>query len=213
MPRHDALGTQAIPSLAPPVVEPPHGTQPMMVASTALQNMEAPRTPVQTQSIPTSPMAPTQLMPIPTPSSPSAVEPTQAIPLPPTFPSKAAPTHSPKPGNTTSPHPSRLPWIIAGIIGLGCIAGASMLWFHPGLFGLTRAVPPVEASPDEIPAVLVPYLERAKAGDTKAMRMLGTRYTYGLEVPANPRLGRSWYQKAADAGDATAKAELAQLGP
>lgn len=172
----------------PVAPEPERGTQPLFVASAAVQNLEPPKEHGRTQA-----------MPIPTLVFPAASQPTQAMPvgLPP---APAAPARR-----------SALPWILGGAAGLLCLAAAGMLWLRPDWLGAPRATPPLDPPAEEVPVVLRPYLAQAQTGDTRAMRMLGARYTYGLDVPRDPLLGRRWYQKAADAGDATAKAELAQL--
>lgn len=169
---------------------PERGTQPLFVASAAVQNLEPPKANGRTQAIP-----------IPTLAFPAASEPTQAMPI-----------GRPSPPPVPAPVRSRaLPWLLGGGAGLLCLAAAGMLWLRPDWFGSPRATPPLDPPTEEVPLVLRPYLAQAQTGDTRAMRMLGARYTYGLDVPRDPLLGRRWYQKAADAGDATAKAELAQL--
>lgn len=68
------------------------------------------------------------------------------------------------------------------------------------------------AASEGVPASLQGYLEAAKQGDPKAMRMLGASYTYGLGVRADKAEGAAWYRKAAEAGDRTADAELKAAG-
>jgi len=67
------------------------------------------------------------------------------------------------------------------------------------------------AGQDILPA-LRPYYQRAQAGDVNAMRMLGTMYYNGLNVPQNTEEGIRWYRKAAAAGSVAAKKDLEQLG-
>ncbi|HET6329674.1 MAG TPA: hypothetical protein VFF76_02710 [Holophagaceae bacterium] len=64
------------------------------------------------------------------------------------------------------------------------------------------------ASAESIPPSLQGYLDAAKHGDPRAMRMLGASYTYGLGVRADKSEGAAWYRKAAEAGDKMAAQEL-----
>ncbi len=68
--------------------------------------------------------------------------------------------------------------------------------------------PPTATAAASLPPPLQSYLDAAKHGDPKAMRMLGASYTYGLGVRADRTEGAAWYRKAAEAGDRTAEAEL-----
>ena len=64
----------------------------------------------------------------------------------------------------------------------------------------------------EVPPALRPYYDRAQAGDVNAMRMLGTMYYNGLNVPQDTKEGIRWYRKAAAAGSVAARRDLQQLG-
>ena len=64
----------------------------------------------------------------------------------------------------------------------------------------------------DIPPALRPYYDRASAGDASAMRMLGTMYYNGLNVPQDTKEGVRWYRKAAAAGSVAATKDLEQLG-
>ena len=64
----------------------------------------------------------------------------------------------------------------------------------------------------EIPPTLRPYYDRAVTGDASAMRMLGTMYYNGLNVPQDTKEGLRWYRKAAAAGSVAARKDLEQLG-
>ena len=68
--------------------------------------------------------------------------------------------------------------------------------------------PPPQTGPE--PAGAQAYLDKAKAGDVYAMRMLGTMYYNGLNVPQDREKGLYWYRKAAEKSDA-ARAELSQI--
>jgi hypothetical protein len=73
---------------------------------------------------------------------------------------------------------------------------------------------PVVASPATKPGSVLTgvqeYQEKAKAGDVNAMRMLGTMYYNGLNVPQDREKGLYWYRKAAEKSEA-ARAELSQI--
>jgi TPR repeat protein len=98
----------------------------------------------------------------------------------------------------------------AGIVAVLIIAGAaaSYLGFHTGPAGAGDD----EAAEKDIPPTLRPYYDRAQEGDASAMRMLGTMYYNGLNVPQNTKEGIRWYRKAAAAGSVAAKKDLEQLG-
>ena len=74
------------------------------------------------------------------------------------------------------------------------------------------AAPGEDAAGPEAPPALRPYLERARTGDASAMRMLGTMYYNGLNVPQDTKEGVRWYRKAAAAGSVAAQKDLEQLG-
>ncbi len=85
-------------------------------------------------------------------------------------------------------------WLAAS---LALIGGSLYLLLRPG--------------PRPAPGSVAAYELEAKKGDTKAMRTLGTWYTYGLNVPRDPVKGKAWYRRAADAGDSVAAQELAAV--
>ena len=62
-----------------------------------------------------------------------------------------------------------------------------------------------------VPADMQGTLAQAKAGDSKAMHMLGVSFYYGLNVPQNKAEGLRWMRKAAEAGNEKAKADLRQM--
>lgn len=79
---------------------------------------------------------------------------------------------------------------------------------HGSIVGASsRPAATAEALPPEVQA----YLERAKAGDTHAMRMLGAMYLQGLNVPRDREKGLYWYRQAAEKGSDAARAELSQI--
>lgn len=58
---------------------------------------------------------------------------------------------------------------------------------------------------------LQPYLERAQAGDTSAMRMLGLMHYHGLNLPPDRAEGLKWIRRAAEAGSPAAREELKHM--
>jgi len=110
-----------------------------------------------------------------------------------------------------APAPRRGPWVAAGVIAVALIAaGAFFLYRGP------RAAEPALASANspekEVPPALRQYYEQARTGDARAMRMLGTLYYNGLNVPQDRDEGIRWYRKAAAAGSVAARKDLEQLG-
>jgi TPR repeat protein len=81
--------------------------------------------------------------------------------------------------------------------------------------GSQSAVTPTPAAPPSTaksaPDAAQPYLDKAKAGDVYAMRMLGVMYLQGLNVPRDREKGLYWYRKAAENGSAAARAELSKI--
>ena len=96
-------------------------------------------------------------------------------------------------------------WII-GAIAVLILAGAAVSYLR----GPGSGAPSSHAAPD-IPPSLRPYYDRAQEGDASAMRMLGTMYYNGLNVPQNSREGIRWFRKAAAAGSVAAQKDLEQL--
>jgi hypothetical protein len=161
-------------------------TQPLLLVSTAVQNLES--APVEAGTNPIK----IELMEVENTRTPASPSPTQAA--------------------TRNPHFKRNVLLIcAGIVGILAIVFGLFLWTRPDL--LSSLTSPFRREPQtkKIPAVLRPYVERAKEGDTKAMRMLGTMYYYGLNVKMNQEEARRWFRKATEAGDPTAQNELQQM--
>jgi len=98
-------------------------------------------------------------------------------------------------------------WVF-GILAVAILGGSVAYYFlYPG----GEAPAPAQAR-EEIPAALIPYLDKAAQGDSGAMRMLGTMYYNGLNVPMDRKEGVKWYRKAAAAGNVAARKDLEQLG-
>ena len=62
-----------------------------------------------------------------------------------------------------------------------------------------------------VPPSLQPTLDLARAGDAKAMHLLGVSFFYGQDVPRNRVEGIRWLRKAAAAGSESAKSDLRQM--
>lgn len=107
------------------------------------------------------------------------------------------------------PHVPRKRFWVLGILAVAILGGSLGYYFlsAPG-----ESPAPAPARPEDAPAVLRPYLDLAAQGDASAMRMLGTMYYNGLNVPQDRREGVKWYRKAAAAGNVAAKRDLEQLG-
>ena len=123
-------------------------------------------------------------------------------------PAEASKTPSPLP----RPEPHRGSGIVAWVASVVLLTGGLTWWFLRSGSSTTKSVQVPEPVADSVPPSLQPYLDAAKNGDPKAMRMLGASYTYGLGVRINKTEGAAWYRKAAEAGDATAAQELAEAG-
>lgn len=93
-------------------------------------------------------------------------------------------------------------WVAAAGLALAGAAGLG-LW---ALLG-RNVIPRGPAVPPEVAALKV----RADQGDVAAMRLLGLRYAYGLQVPADSVEAARWLDKAARAGSSSARQELAAL--
>jgi hypothetical protein len=145
----------------------------------------------------------------------------QTRPLP-VDPGSAPSFHQPAFG---APEPPRRPvpvccWV-AVVSSLTSVVLAVLLWVRtpPAAVPAAAAAPnvtaPAAAQPappaEAAPAALKPYLAAAQAGDTNAMRMLGTMYYHGLDLPRNREEGLKWYRKAAASGSKVAQDELKQL--
>ena len=74
------------------------------------------------------------------------------------------------------------------------------------------ALPSQTAEPSlPVPGGMQSTLAQAKAGDSKAMHMLGVSFYYGLNVPQNKEEGLRWMRKAAETGNEKAKSDLRQM--
>ena len=123
-------------------------------------------------------------------------------------PPEAPGTHPRPPGK---PRRRTLWYWIGGVVAVLIIAGVAASYLRNSPAPAPGPGEEADAGKD-MPPSLRPYYEKAKAGDVNAMRMLGTLYYNGLNVPQNTREGIRWYRKAAKAGSVAAKKDLEQLG-
>jgi TPR repeat protein len=113
---------------------------------------------------------------------------------------------------TPPPAPRKaLRYWIGGIIAVLILAGAAASYWRDRPAPASGEQEGIPAEKD-IPPTLRPYYDKALTGDASAMRMLGTMYYNGLNVPQNAKEGIRWYRKAAAAGSVAARKDLEQLG-
>ncbi|MFZ1612581.1 MAG: hypothetical protein WAT51_00310 [Holophaga sp.] len=123
------------------------------------------------------------------------------------------PKWNPKPAPLPKPEPvmpsgSRLRFALLAVGLVACVAviAGGVLYFR------TPATLQARSHPKPVPASLQGYLTQAEGGDSTAMRMLGLCYCYGIAAPADWPEGVLWLRRAAKAGNATARTELASMG-
>jgi len=110
---------------------------------------------------------------------------------------------------------SKRPPVLRLVLGA---TGLVLLALTGGLFCLrTRPMAYVQHAWQErqqkaVPPALRAYYDKAVLGDATAMRMLGTMYYNGLNVPRDTSEGIRWYRKAAAAGSVAARKDMEQLG-
>lgn len=114
-------------------------------------------------------------------------------------------THRP---TVSQPVRWKVPLVLVLLVVLG--GGAYLAFFR------NSAVPP-SPKPDQaaaiesVPPAARATLEQAKAGDVRAMHMLGLMYYNGLNIPQDREKGLYWLRRAAEEGSAGARAELSQI--
>jgi len=117
----------------------------------------------------------------------------------------------------SSPPPPQTPrsigWKWPAAIGLLVVLGAGAFMVLPRGTGTTPATYSVTAVPATaaVPKDVQILIDQAKAGDTRAMRMLGAYYLHGLNVPKDREKGLYYYRMAAEKGSDAARAELSQI--
>ena len=158
--------------------------------------------------VPPDPQATQKLPTFPAPRPPAASA-TLPLEIRPAFP-EARPEAAPAPPPAPAPSDrSRLKHWAFGILAV-LILGGSLGYYL--LNPAPDAPSAFTGAQEEIPPPVRPYLDRANQGDIGAMRMLGTMYYNGLNVPQNRKEGLKWYRKAAAAGSIAARNDLEQLG-
>lgn len=109
------------------------------------------------------------------------------------------------------PRRSRLLLLCLGLVGVVLLGSAVGLFFLNTSLG--DWAHRMTGRPDKtVPPALRGYYDRALQGDAGAMRMLGTMYYNGLNVPKDKVEGIHWFRKAAAAGSVAAHKDLEQLG-
>ncbi len=104
---------------------------------------------------------------------------------------------------------ARMGWALgAAVLLLGAAAVFFYLRSQPAPAGSAPA-----AAQEPVPPGVQVYVDRANAGDPRAMRMLGVMYYYGLNVRQDRDKGLAWYRRAAEQGDPAAREDLAKLQP
>ena len=107
--------------------------------------------------------------------------------------------------------PKTFGWQLSLAIGTVVVLAAAAYWaFSRGPVPQAAVIP---QSGESAPTPVGPqaYLEKAKAGDAHAMRMLAVMYYYGLDVPQDREKGLYWYRKAAENGSEAARSELSKI--
>ncbi len=105
-----------------------------------------------------------------------------------------------------------LPWVIGGVAAAGITAGV-WIWSTrtPEATQEVVALPSRPAALESMPPEVRALVKEADGGNVHAMRTLALWYYYGLNVPKDREKGLEWYRKAAAAGSAAARQELAQI--
>lgn len=103
-------------------------------------------------------------------------------------------------------------WKLPAALVLLVVAGVGGFLFWPRGTVASAARPSASApAADSVPKDVQILIDQAKAGDTRAMRMLGAYYLHGLNVPKDREKGLYYYRMAAEKGSDAAKAELSQI--
>ncbi len=208
------------PASTPPAA--PGGLRPMPKASQPMPSRPVSK-PVETKpsvsraavAPPSVPGYPDRQIPAPQPPAPQPPATkfqTKPIPSPVRLPSPAPIPRVPK---VTPADSSSKAWIPVAIgLLLLVIGGIYFAFFRTSLKTNTPlvALPGQTAEPSlPVAADMQGTLAQAKAGDSKAMHMLGVSFYYGLNVPQNKAEGLRWMRKAAEAGNEKAKSDLRQM--
>lgn len=104
---------------------------------------------------------------------------------------------------------SRMGWALGAAMLL--LAAVAVIFYLRSQPAPARSTP--IAAQEPVPPGVQVYVDRANAGDPRAMRMLGVMYYYGLNVRQDRAKGLAWYRRAAEQGDPAAREDLAKLQP
>ena len=111
-------------------------------------------------------------------------------------------------GPASKPLRWKVPLILGSLVVLG--GGAYLAFFRNSAVPPSPQPKPVP-SIESVPPAAQATLEQAKAGDVRAMHMLGLMYYNGLNLPRDREKGLYWLRKAAEKGSVGARAELSQI--
>ncbi len=116
------------------------------------------------------------------------------------------------PGTPPATRRPWLPWVIGGVVAAGITAGV-WIWSAraPETTQEVVALPSPPAALESMSPEVRALVKEAEGGNVHAMRTLALWYYYGLNVPKDHDRGLEWYRKAAAAGSAAARQELAQI--
>ena len=111
-------------------------------------------------------------------------------------------------GPVSKPLGWKVPVILGSLVVLG--GGVYLAFFRNS--ALPPSPKPVPAHTIEsVPPAAQATFEQAKAGDVRAMHMLGLMYYNGLNIPQDREKGLYWLRKAAEKGSVGARVELSQI--
>ena len=116
------------------------------------------------------------------------------------------------PGTPPASRRSWLPWVVGGLAAAAIAAGV-WIWSTRGAVPAQEVVslPSPPAALETLTPEVRALVKEAEGGNVHAMRTLALWYYYGLNVSKDREKGLDWYRKAAAAGSAAAKRELAQI--
>jgi TPR repeat protein len=116
------------------------------------------------------------------------------------------------PGTPPASRRGWLPWAIGGMAAAAITVGV-WVWStqEAGPTQEVVALPSPPAALESLTPEVRALTKEAEGGNVHAMRTLALWYYYGLNVSRDREKGLEWYRKAAAAGSAAAKQELAQI--
>ncbi|MBL0313437.1 MAG: hypothetical protein IPP78_12150 [Holophagaceae bacterium] len=196
---------------------------PVSGASQPMQSRPEPKPaePLAVVASPSVPGYPDRQVPVPAPESKFQTKPIENPNKPenverPVRPVKqVSPAYVPMPAQSTPQESSSKLWIPVAIAVLLLVIGGIYFAFFKTSQKTSSPLVILPSQAKEpglpVPASMQGTLAQAKAGDSKAMHMLGVSFYYGLNVPQNKAEGLRWMQKAVDAGNEKARSDLRQM--